>query len=481
MPAAPVPTPSAGPPEETGRPDLSRLRIPRTGAARPYRSFPWFLVLCLAALAGAAWLLRGRIAAVVPGSGPPTVRVARAVQNGPGASGASGVSGNGYVVANRQASVATVLSGRLVEIHADEGDVVPEGMVLGRIQYEDYAASWDAAKKRVEVAQAQAVEAARAVTEAEADVPRLDAELAARRREVDGATETLARLEREVERNRSLYERHVIDEGAWDRIRTDAATGKDTLAAAEARATAAQASLKQVAARADRLRAAETVAQAGVAAARHDAEVAAVTLEKTKIRAPFEGLVVRKDAELGEVIAPTGAGNSRGSVFTIVDPASLEVQVELSERRIQSVHEGDAATIVLEAESDAVRPARVRKIWPRADRTKGTIEVRVTFDQLPPIARPEMAARVTFLGSEPSPVAASKPAVTVPTDAVAKREGEDVVFVVEAGVARRRAVRLGGSANGQRAVEEGLEGGELVVRDPSPGLRDGDHVQAGER
>ena len=201
-------------------------------------------------------------------------------------------------------------------------------------------------------------------------------------------------------------------------------------------------------------------------------------MDKTWIRAPFRGLVIRKDAEVGEVIAPTGAGNSRGSVFTIVAPESLEVQVELSERRIRRVKEGDLASVHLDADPESALPARVRKVWPRADRTKGTIELRVALLEQPADLRPEMGARVVFRGEE-APAPKADPYVTVPLAAVAKRDGDPAVFVLTAGMARLVKVTLGDRQGETVVVLEGLEGGEEVLLDPPADLEDGADVEAG--
>src|SRR5204863_9629531 len=107
---------------------------------------------------------------------------------------------------------------------------------------------------------------------------------------------------------------------------------------------------------------------------------AEILVEKTYVRAPFAGVVVHKDAEVGEVVAATGAGgNSRGSVATIIDPTTLEVQVELAETRLGSIAEGDLARVRLDADGPGgpAYPARVRQVWPTADRQKATVELRV--------------------------------------------------------------------------------------------------------
>ncbi|MDF1702115.1 MAG: efflux RND transporter periplasmic adaptor subunit, partial [Planctomycetota bacterium] len=199
-------------------------------------------------------------------------------------------------------------------------------------------------------------------------------------------------------------------------------------------------------------------------------------LEKTRIRAPFTGMVIRKDAEKGEVIAPMAAGNSRGSVLTIIDPTSMEVQVELSERRIARVSEGDRAMVFLDADPDIGLPGAVRKIWPRADRSKGSIEVRVKLDEIPAALRPDMAARVVFKGKvDTGPV--GDPYVTVSSAALVRRSGNTLVFVVEGGIARGVTVMVGERRGSTVVIAEGLEGGELVVLDPPDGLRNGDTVE----
>jgi len=431
-------------------------------------------------VAGALWVFREPLLGLVSQVREPEVAVGRAVRVVPGTAREGDVSANGYVVANRQASVATVLSGRLVELAAEEGDVVPADAVMARIQFDDYEAAWRAAEQRVGVAEAQVEEARRSIEEAKAELPRLEAVAEAFRRDRAQAEDTQERLRREVVRNRPLRERGLIDEATWDRIQVEAENAGQALAAADARAKAAAAAVKAWDTRVVRLQAGLTVAEGSVAALRRDAEVAQITLEKTKIRAPFEGLVIRKDAELGEVIAPTGAGNSRGSVFTIVDPTSLEVQVELSEKRIRRVREGDTATIFLDADPESGLAGRVRKIWPRADRTKGTIELRVTFDERPPGIRPEMAARVVFLGGRSAPELVD-PYVTVPAAAVVVRGDGHAVFVLEDGVARLRPVVLDRVEGDRRVISEGLEGGETLILAPGRDVRDGAAYRAKER
>ena len=199
-----------------------------------------------------------------------------------------------------------------------------------------------------------------------------------------------------------------------------------------------------------------------------------IQLDKTFVRAPFAGLVVHNDAELGEVVAATGAGgNSRGSVATIVDPTTLEVQVELSETRLGTIAQGDATRIVLDAAPDRSFRGRVRQVWPTADRQKATVEMRIEFLEWPDIVKPEMGARVTFLGKGTPDAPEAKRLAKVPARAVVRKGDQAAVFVLAGGRVRRTDVRLGAEAGGLFDVETGLSGGEQVVLDPPVDLADG--------
>lgn len=501
---------SEKPPSEavSARADLSRLRIDRGDESRVHvRGFPWIrLTLALGVLA-VVFLLRAPISNLVSGGGGTTVKVGRAARVVPGQAGQGDIAANGYIVADTQASLASVLSGRLVELHAKEGDVVGANVVVARIQYDDLEvqerqaaaarASAEAqvlqASAQLETAKARVIEAERDHAAAQLTTTQLDAEIESQQDLVASATENRDRLLREVERNRKLYEDKRINAAEWDRIQTAARSATNELDAAKKRMRALEAGRIAWRGQIERRKAAwdvarrsaeaaeqaQAVAAAGVREAREAEKLAAIMVEKTRIRSPFKGLVIRKDAEIGEVIAPMGAGNSRGSVLTVVDPKSFEVQVELSERRIGGVHEGDSAVVFLDADPETALPGKVRKIWPRADRSKGSIELRVTLDERPPILRPDMAARVVFKGKVEATVA-EEPYVTVPANAVVTRRGKSTVFVFE-GDHVRAATIVKGKLEGRRVrVSQGLEGNEQIVLAPAASLSDGDKVRVEE-
>jgi HlyD family secretion protein len=224
-----------------------------------------------------------------------------------------------------------------------------------------------------------------------------------------------------------------------------------------------------------------------------------VMIDKSSVFAPFAGRITAKNAEVGEVVAALGASGpaAGGSVATLVDFDTLEVQVELAQTSLAAAVEGASATIYLDAWPDVDYPGRVRQIWPTANRTKATVEVRIVFLERSDRILPEMGVRVIFgvpgagqgsePGSEPEPVQ-----VIVPEDALLSRvqgggrgTGKDtgmqqaVWLVLDGHLERREIVLESEPAAGRAAVASGLTGGEQVVLDPAPELSAGQAVRTG--
>jgi RND family efflux transporter MFP subunit len=228
---------------------------------------------------------------------------------------------------------------------------------------------------------------------------------------------------------------------------------------------------------------AEARPQAAVArwqAATHALRAAEALLENTRVRAPFNGTVLRKDAEVGEVVAPSvGGGLTRGAVVTMADLSTLEVEVDVNEAYIAGIGDGQPADIVLDAYPAESFPGHVRQVVPTADRQKATVLVRVAIDSRDPRILPEMGARVVFreqAAAGEAPVA-SVTRVFAPAAAV-RTEGEQVVvYVVQEERASRRVVEAGPVSGGEREIRKGLAGGETVVLDPPDELRDGARVR----
>lgn len=206
-----------------------------------------------------------------------------------------------------------------------------------------------------------------------------------------------------------------------------------------------------------------------------------VMIDKSSVFAPFSGVVTAKNAEVGEVVAALGTSGptAKGSVATLVDFETLEVQVELAQTSLGAAREGAPATIILDAWQDRPYAGQVRQIWPTANRTKATVEVRVVFLERDESILPEMGVRVVF-GEDGAPAADEDPAVRVPQRALLGATGAWAVLLVRDGRVERRAIELAGEPSGGSAVvAAGLSGGETVVLDPDPGLADGSPVTVG--
>src|SRR5262245_2303131 len=465
-------------------PDLARLRIERSGGSRRRRISPWLVILVLLLGAGAWAYSTGRLSFSTAKEGR-TVRVAHIARPaGGGAPAAGEVKANGYVIARRRAARSTVLSGRLVEVNVEEGDTGKAGQVVARIQHDDIDASLASAQRAVAVAEAKRDEAGKSVEASRLEVARLDADNRALAEAVKQAEAEVERTDADVARKEKLRAIDAISQDEFERSRAGAQSARAVRDAAKAKVASGEAARVAWDGEIARRVAAQATAVAEVGKAQQSLHEAEILLEKTYVRAPFDGLVVHKDAEVGEVVAATGAGgNSRGSVATIVDPETLEAQIEMSETRLGKIGEGDPARIKIDAEGASAPgyTARVRQVWPTADRQKATVELRVEFVEKPAVVKTEMGVTVSFLPKGSGAEAGTKPEpVRAPKAAIVSRAGKPSVAVVSGGIARWVAVEKGAEKDGLVEVVSGLVGGETVVLDPPTDLEDGANVKTEE-
>ncbi len=204
-------------------------------------------------------------------------------------------------------------------------------------------------------------------------------------------------------------------------------------------------------------------------------------LEYTNIRAPFDGVVVRKNAEAGETVGPSGgsgSGSSGGSICTLVDPSSLEMVADVNEANIGKIRAGQQAEVVADAHPDKRHRGEVRQIVPTADRQKGIVQVKVRLLQLDATLLPEMAARATFLREGTAASAAKR--VMAPRAAVRERGGRRQVLVLEGTRVRAVAVETGVEGEDGIEITSGLSGGEVVVIGGDP-VEDGADVRVAEK
>ncbi|MDB4898527.1 MAG: efflux transporter, family, subunit [Gemmatimonadetes bacterium] len=405
--------------------DLSKLRIDRDAPpATVRRAFSRNLVLF-----GAALVVVAATAFTVKSRAVPTVQVVMAIAGGASGlptAGATSVTANGYVVARTKASVSAKTAGRLAYLGVSEGSYVHRGQVIARLDNADYAAG-------VSQAQANIASADAAVIEARADRDQL-ARDAKRLRDIRATNPTLVSPQDE--------------ELATSR----AAQGEARLNAAVARERSAEAGLR----------------------------LAEANNENTVIRAPFTGTVLRKDAEVGEVVAPSvGGGLTRGAVVTMADLSTLEVEVDVNEAYIGRIAAGRRARITLDAYPDTAFRGAVRQVVPTADRQRATVQVKVSIDDHDPRILPEMGAKVDFLEPIAAPVAGvaapARTAIRVPSAAVRSDGGASVVWIVRDGRLVRRVVTTGPVSGGFLEIRDGLNGGEQLlvggVDAPTDGMR----------
>jgi HlyD family secretion protein len=396
--------------------DLAKLRLdrsaPATSAGSRGRPIVYIIGGLLLAVVGGYFFTRGPSVVVQTVVATPISAVAGEVTVG-----ATAITANGYVVARTRASVAAKIPGRLATLNVDEGSYIARGGIIGRLENAEYQAGVDEARAALASAQAQLV-----VAETERDQAR---------READRVT----------------------------RIRADR---PDLMSTQEAEAAES--------------RAASATARAGSAAAQLEGARASLrraeaNFENTVIRAPFTGTVLRKEAEVGEVVAPSvGGGLTRGAVVTMADLTTLEVEVDVNEAYIGRVSHGQEARITLDAYPDTAFRGRVRQVVPTADRQRATVQVKVTIVDRDRRILPEMGSRVDFIAEAPprgatptGAAAAALPRFRLPGEAVKETPEGTVVWIVRDGKLDKRTVQAGPLSAGFREIRSGLNGGELVV------------------
>jgi RND family efflux transporter MFP subunit len=474
-------------PRRPDAPDLDPLRIDRGGRARRRRRSPlrraggWLVALLV--VGALAWLFRTPLTRFVDRLRLPEVSATRATRTSPfAASAVSGTAANGYVVASKRAALSADTPGRIVEMNVEEGTVVRRGDVVARLYSEEYEAALRRAEAELESSKA-------AVVAAEAEAASVRAELESLRAQEGAATARVADAEARLRWGQQVLERAVKlrDDGVQTQDAVDAALAERDRATAQldaerAALAAARAAVTQGGSRVSLADARLEQARSQVSVAVAARDLARATLDKTAVRAPFDGVVVLKDAEVGEVVSPNSQGaSSRGSVATMVDFDSLEVQVELPETSLSAVRVGEPANVYLDAYPQSVYAGRVERIWPTANRQKATVEIRISFDEPDERLRPEMGVRVVFSPREPQAAdGEAAEVVLIPVASVVRLDGRAGVFVLERDVARWRAVELGAERGKRVAVASGLAGGELVVASPPPNLADGDRVRLQE-
>lgn len=470
--------------------DLNKLKIDREAAPKVARSsgggrrraLPVGKLVFIGLLAGAVWTFWNPLLGLVDRYRLLEVATTKPARPSKAAASAlAGAAANGFIIARTKAALSADQPGRIVAMNVVEGQAVKKGFVVARLYADEFEATLRQAKANADAGQA-AIESANAdVATAHAEIERQRSQRAAIVARKAEAQADLALANVQLKRVEDLIELDYESASLRDEwvAKRDAATARiaaneadlhtnDALTKeSEARAAAAQRRVAEVRAQQESLLAAVKFAEAA--------------LDKTYVRAPFDGVVVLKDAEVGEVVSPNSqaGGSARGAVATMVDFASLEVQAEVPETTIAQVKLGSPAQIFLDAYPEHGYSGVVDRIWPTARKQTATIEVRVRIEDPDDKLRPEMGVRVVFTEQKPeaTPADAGDDALQLPADVLVRVDGKDGVFVLERDVARFRAVGLSTARGDKIAVKTGLTERDVVVRSPPPQLEDGDRVR----
>jgi RND family efflux transporter MFP subunit len=405
---------------------LDELRIDRSGS--PRGGAPIVAVVVVLALLGLGagwywWSNRPKAATVR------TLVVQEAAASNGGGGERVPLNASGHVKARREATISSKVTGKVMELFAEEGMKVEAGQVLARLDSSNV-------ERSMHLAEAQLESARKALEETRAN---------------------LARAERELTRTSKLTANKVTSESDLDRVETEARSLRARL-------------LRQ---------------EADISVAEHEVALWKQQQDDTVIRAPFSGIVTSKNAQPGEMISPMSVGGfTRTGICTVVDMSSLEVEVDVNESYINRVAPGAAVEATLDAYPDWRIPSKVIAIIPTADRQKATVKVRVGFEKLDPRILPDMGVKVVIqpAGAAPETAApAAKRTIQVPKAAVRKSEGRDVVWLMKDETVERRAVSLGASHGDDVEIIAGLNSGDKVVIDGGENLSEGTRVTEAKR
>jgi HlyD family secretion protein len=355
----------------------------------------------------------------------PQVEVA-VVQKPPAGGRQALLNASGYVTPRRRATIAAKITGLVTGVYFDEGSRVRAGQLLAKLDDSDARRALESAKGDRDATKASVQDY---------EVQLRNAQIVLRRTEQ--LTQAGIQTQEQLDNART----------AVDSLQAKIALVKTQVAAAEARIQEAQ-----------------------------------QAVDNCTIVAPFDGIVVSKDAQIGEMVSPISAGGgfTRTGIATIVDMNSNEIEVDVNEAYIARVVPGQAVTAVLDAYPDWQIPSQVRTVIPSADRQKATVKVRISFLKLDRRILPDMGVKVTFLGEEPHQGHASDDSVVaalVPQSAIRDDNDKKIVFLVKDNHAERRAVTVGDTRGGDAEIIGGLTPGDTVIVKGPPDLRDGQSVE----
>ena len=403
-------------------PDVNQLKIDKTqkltGPSRRKKK-PFFIASAIALLFILSFLYVAGI--IAPAT---TIDVTTVAQVYPSQS-LSVLNASGYIVAERKAAVASKITGRLVALMVEEGSKVKKGQIIARMESDDVTAAKNQAA-------ANLVNALAALEQAKTD-------------------RNIAR--RENFRYQGLGADGSVSQSDWDAINTRYKRSEEGVKVAEANVLALKAALEG--------------AKAG--------------LDYTLIRAPFDAVVLTKNADVGDIVTPFAAvATAKAAVVTIADMRSLQVEVDVSETNIVGIRVGQACDIQLDALPAIRFRGEVYTIVPTVDRTKATVLVKVRFLDKDPRMLPDMSAKVSFL-SRNLKTEERKPRLAVNGSALVGKTDQTHVFVLQGNHVQETSVQTGVKLGDMIEIISGLKSGDRVVINPPKGMKNGTKIKIAER
>jgi RND family efflux transporter MFP subunit len=401
--------------------DLSKLKIDKTKIAfRPKkRKTITYLVLIVLGLLVLGWLYAKGV--FVPSVQVQVVSVSQVYPS----QAFTVLNASGYVVPQRKAALASKVTGRLVWLGVEEGNRVKRDQLVARLESEDVTAAKRQATANVETARFNLEQAKAELRDA-----------------------TLS-----YQRNKELIRRGVIAQSTYDTALAQYDKATAAVAAGEASLKASQSAL----------------------------EAAEVAIEYTSIRAPFDGVVLTKNADIGDIVTPIGAAaNAKAAVVTIADMNSLEVEADVSESNLSKIGQGQPCEILLDALPEIRFRGSVHMIVPTADRTKATVMVKVQFINKDSRILPEMTAKVAFL-SRPVKSEEQKPRTAIKQTAIVDRSGKKTVFAAKENRAVETPVTLGEPIGDMIEVLGGVKAGDQIILNPPASLKNGQKITVAEK
>ena len=332
---------------------------------------------------------------------------------------------SGYIVAQRKAAVASKVTGRLVALMVEEGSKVKQGQIIARMENIDVSAVRDQAAANLNT------------TRANLEQARVDRDNA----------------RREYERYKRLADQGYVSRSSYETVETQYQRAVEGVKALEAAVQAGEAALK----------------------------TAEASLDYTLIRAPFDGVVLTKNADVGDIVTPIGAAaNAKAAVVTIADMNSLQVEADVSETSIMTIRVGQPCNIQLDALPEMRFRGEVHAIVPTVDRSKATVLVKVRFLDKDRRMLPDMSAKVSFLARRLTPEE-MKPRLAANRSALISGNGGTFAYLLVDNHVRQVSVRIGAVFGDMAEILTGLKEGDRVVINPPKGIKDGSRIKVAER